>query len=175
MFHTITQEYDSKQQHYAELLMQAQGLLHGEHDMIANAANFSALIFNSLPKLNWAGFYLFDGRELVVGPFQGKPACVRIGLGAGVCGTAAQTRQTQVVADVNAFAGHIACDAASLSEIVVPLIKEDGSLLGVWDCDSFVTERFDEEDRHGMEALCACFLGSLERRPAMINDVSRSI
>ncbi len=162
MFQIAPQEYDSKPQHYDDLLQQARGLLLDEHDLIANAANFSALIFNSLPKLNWAGFYLFDGKELVVGPFQGKPACVRIPLGSGVCGTAAQTRQTQVVADVNAFAGHIACDAASQSEIVVPLIKADGTLLGVWDCDSFVTERFDEDDRTGMEALCACFMKSLE-------------
>lgn len=163
MFHIDSQEYESKSQHYADLLQQARGLLLDEHDLIANAANFSALIFNSLPKLNWAGFYLFDGKELVVGPFQGKPACVRIPLGSGVCGTAANTRQTQVVADVNTFAGHIACDAASQSEIVVPLVHADGTLLGVWDCDSFVTDRFDEDDRQGMEALCVCFMSSLER------------
>src|SRR5690606_629744 len=166
MFHITAQDYDNKQQHYADLLEQARGLLLDEHDLIANAANFSALLFNSLPQLNWAGFYLFDGKELVVGPFQGKPACVRIPLGSGVCGTAAQTRQTQVVADVNAFAGHIACDAASQSEIVVPLIKADGTLLGVWDCDSFVTERFDEDDRIGMEALCSCFMHSLDEQQA---------
>lgn len=113
MFQLSEQQYDSKEAHYADLLQQVKGLLAGEHDLIANAANFSALIFNSLPQLNWAGFYLFNGQELVVGPFQGKPACVRIALGSGVCGTAAQTRTTQVVANVNAFPGHIACDAAS--------------------------------------------------------------
>src|SRR3546814_15776257 len=100
MFQLSEQQYDSKEAHYADLLQQVKGLLAGEHDLIANAANFSALIFNSLPQLNWAGFYLFNGQELVVGPFQGKPACVRIALGAGVCGTAAQTRTTQVVANV---------------------------------------------------------------------------
>ncbi|OZB56117.1 MAG: diguanylate cyclase [Lysobacterales bacterium 13-68-4] len=144
------------------MLQQAQGLLAGERDLIANAANFSALLFHSLPDLNWAGFYLFDGTELVVGPFQGKPACVRIALGRGVCGTAAQTRQTQLVVDVHAFEGHIACDAASNSEIVVPLVKADGSLLGVWDVDSPRVGRFDEEDRAGMEALCALFMQAVD-------------
>jgi L-methionine (R)-S-oxide reductase len=107
-----------------------------ETDRIANAANFSALVYHSLPDLNWSGFYFFDGAELVVGPFQGKPACVRIALGKGVCGTAAQTRLTQVVQDVHEFPGHIACDSASQSEIVVPLVAKDGSLAGVWDVDS---------------------------------------
>src|SRR6185312_14193223 len=146
---------------YEHLVQQARGLLQGEPDLIANAANFSALVYHGLPQLNWAGFYLFDGTELVVGPFQGKPACIRIALGRGVCGTAAQTRRTQLVRDVNAFDGHIACDAASQSEIVVPLVKPDGSLLGVWDVDSPVTDRFDEEDRVGMKALCAVFMASL--------------
>ena len=153
--------YASKHEHYRELVSQARGLLAGERDLIANAANFSALIYHSLPDLNWAGFYLYDGSELVVGPFQGKPACIRIALGRGVCGTAAQTRQTQLVRDVNAFDGHIACDAASQSEIVVPLVKSDGSLLGVWDVDSPVTDRFDEEDRAGMQALCAVFMDAV--------------
>ncbi|AEC21964.1 putative GAF sensor protein [Pusillimonas sp. T7-7] len=162
MFQLSEQQYDSKEAHYADLLQQVKGLLAGEHDLIANAANFSALIFNSLPQLNWAGFYLFNGQELVVGPFQGKPACVRIALGSGVCGTAAQTRTTQVVADVNAFPGHIACDAASQSEIVVPLVYADGATLGVWDVDSFVVNRFDDDDRRGMEALCALFMSSLQ-------------
>ena len=150
--------YASKREHYDELLRQARGLLAGEHNLIANAANFGALVYHSLPELNWAGFYLFDGNELVVGPFQGKPACIRIALGRGVCGTAAQTRQTQLVRDVNAFDGHIACDAASQSEIVVPLILPDGSLLCVWDVDSPVIDRFDEDDRAGMQALCAVFM-----------------
>ncbi|HAI93370.1 MAG TPA: diguanylate cyclase, partial [Xanthomonadaceae bacterium] len=110
----------SKPEQYAQLLAQAQSLLHGERDRIANAANLSALVFHALPDLNWAGFYFFDGRELVVGPFQGLPACVRIPLDKGVCGAAASTRATQRVEDVHAFPGHIACDSASRSELVVP-------------------------------------------------------
>ena len=163
MFELSSTRYASKREHYDDLLLQARGLLAGEHNLIANAANLSALVFNSLPDLNWAGFYLFDGEELVVGPFQGKPACVRIALGRGVCGTAAQSRQTQLITDVHAFEGHIACDAASNSEIVVPLIKADGNLLGVWDVDSPLVGRFDDEDRRGMEALCAVFLQGLAR------------
>ena len=163
MFETTTTTYASKREHYGDLVMQARGLMLDESSLIANAANFSALIFNSLPQVNWAGFYLFDGRELVVGPFQGKPACIRIALGRGVCGTAAQDRQTQLVRDVHAFDGHIACDAASQSEIVVPLVQADGTLLGVWDVDSPVIDRFDDEDRAGMEALCAVFMETLPR------------
>jgi len=161
MFELKSHDHTSKREHYAELAQQARGLLTGERDLIANAANFSALLFHSLSDLNWAGFYLYDGNELVVGPFQGKPACIRIALGRGVCGTAAQTRQTQLVRDVHAFDGHIACDAASQSEIVVPLVKADGSLLGVWDVDSPLVARFDEDDRAGMEALCAVFMETL--------------
>ncbi|UPG86201.1 GAF domain-containing protein [Luteibacter aegosomatis] len=146
---------------YAELAEQAAGLMHGEPNTIANAANFAALVYDVLPDLNWAGFYLYDGTELVVGPFQGKPACIRIALGRGVCGTAAQTRQTQLVRDVHAFDGHIACDAASNAEIVVPLVKADGSLFGVWDVDSPTVARFDEEDRKGMESLCRVFMETL--------------
>lgn len=163
MFELKPQTYASKKEHYADLVQQARGLLAGEHDLIANAANFSALVYHSLAQVNWAGFYLYDGTELVVGPFQGKPACIRIALGRGVCGTAAQTRQTQLVRDVNTFDGHIACDAASQSEVVVPLVKADGSLLGVWDVDSPVTDRFDDDDRAGMEALCAVFMASVKR------------
>lgn len=162
MFELKTHAYASKREHYDDLVRQARGILAGERDLIANAANFGALVYHSLPQLNWAGFYLYDGTELVVGPFQGKPACIRIALGRGVCGTAAQTRRTQLVRDVNAFAGHIACDAASQSEIVVPLVKADGSLLGVWDVDSPITDRFDEDDRAGMEALCAVFMASVD-------------
>jgi GAF domain-containing protein len=150
----------SKAERYAELCNQARSLLRGERDRIANAANFSSLLFYGLPDLNWAGFYFFDGSELVVGPFQGKPACVRIPLGKGVCGTAAVTRQTQVVPDVTAFPGHIACDTASRSEIVVPLVEAD-RLIGVWDVDSPLPARFDDEDRHGMERLVRIFLESL--------------
>ncbi len=161
MFDLKTSSHASKHEHYADLATQARGMLAGEPSLIANAANFSALVYHSLPQLNWAGFYLFDGIELVVGPFQGKPACIRIALGRGVCGTAAQTRQTQLVRDVNAHPNHIFCDSASQSEIVVPLVKADGSLLGVWDVDSPVTDRFDEDDRAGMEALCAVFMASV--------------
>jgi len=160
MFAAARLETESKPALYDGLAEQARGLLAGERDRIANAANFAALIWHALPDINWCGFYFFDGTELVVGPFQGKPACVRIALGKGVCGTAAATRQTQVVDDVHAFAGHIACDSASRSEIVVPLV--DGErLVGVWDVDSPKLERFDEEDRDGMERLCAIFMESL--------------
>ena len=158
MFELKAHPYASKHEHYEDLQQQVRGLLAGEPDLIANAANFGALIYHSLPEVNWAGFYLYDGSELVVGPFQGKPACIRIALGRGVCGTAAQTRETQLVRDVNAFDGHIACDAASQSEIVVPLINADGTLLGVWDVDSPVIDRFDEDDRAGMQGLCAAFM-----------------
>ncbi len=146
---------------YAELAQQARGLLHGETNLVANAANFAALVYHALPDINWCGFYFPDGDGLVVGPFQGKPACVRIALGKGVCGTAAATRETQVVRDVNAFDGHNAWDAASQSEIVVPLVGRDGDLLGVWDVDSPSIARFDADDRAGMERLCAIFVESL--------------
>ena len=145
---------------YAELVNQARALLANEPDRIAKAANFASLVFHGVPDLNWAGFYFYDGTELVVGPFQGKPACVRIAIGKGVCGTAAATRQSQLVPDVHAFAGHIACDSASNSEIVVPLIKND-VLIGVWDVDSPTINRFDAEDLQGMQALAAEFIHSL--------------
>ena len=152
MFAAARLETESKPELYAGLAEQARGLLAGERDRIANAANFAALIWHALPDINWCGFYFFDGTELVVGPFQGKPACVRIALGKGVCGTAAATRQTQVVDDVHAFAGHIACDSASNSEIVVPLLR-DGELLGVLDIDSPKPGRFTEEDEAGCVKL----------------------
>lgn len=133
-------------------------LLEGEHDMIANAANFAALAFHSLADLNWAGFYFFDGTELVVGPFQGQPACIRIASGKGVCGTALESGETQLVDDVLAHPNHIFCDGASRSEIVVPLCRDDGSTLGVWDVDSPHTQRFDDADGAGMEALCRVFM-----------------
>ncbi|MGN6704772.1 MAG: GAF domain-containing protein [Rhodanobacter sp.] len=161
MFELDTPTFASKQEHYRHLVQQARGLLQGEPDLVANAANFSALVYHGLPQLNWAGFYLFDGTELVVGPFQGKPACIRIALGRGVCGTAASERRTQLVRDVSKHPNHIYCDSASQSEIVVPLVRRDGSLLGVWDVDSPVTDRFDEEDRAGMEALCAVFMDAV--------------
>ena len=149
-----------KPEQYAQLLAQARALLHGERDRIANAANLSALVYHALPSLNWVGFYLYDGRELVVGPFQGLPACVRIPLDKGVCGAAASTRQTQRVADVDAFPGHIACDSASRSELVVPLVDGD-TLIGVFDLDSPEPGRFDAEDQAGLEAIAAAFVQSL--------------
>lgn len=142
---------------YDELQTAARGLFEGERDFIANAANLSALIYNHLPDLNWCGFYLMRDGELVVGPFQGQVACVRIGIGKGVCGTAAQRRETVIVPDVHAFPGHIACDVRSRSEIVVPLIKVE-SVLGVLDLDSPSLARFSEEDAAGLEALVAIFL-----------------
>ena len=160
MFAATAIRADSKPALYAELADQARGLLHGERDRIANAANFAALVYHALADINWAGFYFHDGAELVVGPFQGKPACVRIALGKGVCGTAAATRQTQLVRDVNQFAGHIACDSASRSEIVVPLYAGE-TLIGVWDVDSPTVARFDDEDRAGMESLARIFMDSL--------------
>lgn len=139
---------------YLHLLRQLDGLLSGEPDPWANMANAASLIFATLPGLNWAGFYLLRGGELVVGPFQGKPACVRIALGRGVCGTAAASRQTQVVPDVHAFGDHIACDAASNSEIVVPLVA-GGRLIGVLDLDSPSLARFDAADAAGLEQAAA--------------------
>ena len=150
----------SKPEQYAQLAQQAEAILAGEHDRIANAANLSALVYHALPDLNWVGFYFFDGTELVVGPFQGLPACVRIPLARGVCGAAARTRETQRIADVHAFPGHIACDAASRSELVVPLVKDD-ALIGVFDLDSPLPDRFDVEDQAGLEAIAALFLRSL--------------
>jgi L-methionine (R)-S-oxide reductase len=157
----------NKAELYAELVIQARGLLYGESNLVANAANFSALVWHAIPQINWCGFYFFDGTELIVGPFQGKPACVRIALGKGVCGTAAATRTTQLVKDVHAFPGHIACDAASQSEIVIPLVDGD-RLIGVWDVDSPEVARFDEDDRRGMEALCEVFMDAL--RAGSAND-----
>ncbi len=155
---TATELSGSKPEQYAQLLQQARALLHGERDRIANAANLSALVYHALPDLNWVGFYFFDGRELVVGPFQGLPACVRIPLDKGVCGAAASTRRTQRIEDVHAFAGHIACDSASNSELVVPLAAADGSLIGVFDLDSPKPARFDADDQAGLEALANAFI-----------------
>lgn len=160
MFQTAALE-GSKTEQYAELADQARGLLAGERDRVANAANLSALVYHALPELNWVGFYFYDGAELVVGPFQGRPACVRIALGKGVCGTAASSRRTQRVADVDAFPGHIPCDSASRSELVVPLYRGE-QLLGVFDLDSPVHARFDEQDQHGLEAIAGIFLDSLQ-------------
>jgi len=140
----------SKREHYRELNQQLVGLFAEESDGLANAANLTALFFHALPDLNWLGFYLLRGAELCLGPFQGKVACVRIALGRGVCGTAALERKTIVVPDVHAFPGHIACDAASRSEIVIPLLRGD-RLLGVLDADSPRESRFDADDAEGLE------------------------
>ncbi|MBD1554895.1 GAF domain-containing protein [Pseudomonas typographi] len=142
---------------YPLWVAQLQALLAGERDFIANAAQFSAFVFNELPDLNWAGFYLNRNGELLLGPFQGKVACVRIPFGQGVCGTAAASGRPQRVEDVHTFAGHIACDSASNSELVVPLVKQ-GRLLGVFDLDSPRVGRFSEADQAGIEALLAVFL-----------------
>ncbi len=144
----------SKSDLYDQLAAQLSSLLAGERDLIANAANFSSLIFHALPDLNWAGFYFLKDGELVLGPFQGQPACVRIALGQGVCGAAAAKCATTIVANVHEFPGHIACDSASNSEIVVPLLK-DGRLIGVLDVDSPVLARFDEVDAAGLNRLIA--------------------
>jgi len=146
---------------YASLVVQLMSLLKGEHDLIANAANFSALLFNSLPNVNWAGFYFLQGEELVLGPFQGNPACVRIPMGTGVCGVAAQQLETIIVPNVHEFPGHIACDLASNSEIVVPLF--DGErLLGVLDLDSPLIGRFDDQDAEGLNELATVFVAHEE-------------
>ena len=160
--HTMTQLPADKPTAYAELETSLRALLEGEHDLVPNAANLAALLFWSLPQLNWAGFYLVDPRrgDLLLGPFQGKPACVRIPIGRGVCGTAAARRETVVVPDVHAFPGHIACDSASNSEIVVPVIRGD-RLIGVLDLDSPVHGRFDSEDAAGLEQLVRVFVESL--------------
>lgn len=145
---------------YRELLAQAGGLLHGERDAIANAANLSALIFDAVPDLNWAGFYfLKTAGELVLGPFQGKVACVRIPVGKGVCGGAVAEARSLLVADVHAFPGHIACDSASRSELVVPLVR-DGKVFGVLDLDSPLPGRFTAEDQQGFEALAALYVAA---------------
>lgn len=137
---------------YRDLALALEALIGVETDPVANMANAAGLIWESLPDLNWAGFYRNVGGELVLGPFQGRPACIRIPFGTGVCGVAAETRQVQRVADVNAFPGHIACDSASRSEIVLPLVR-DGELLGVLDIDSPEPGRFDEEDEAGLRPI----------------------
>lgn len=142
---------------YALLAAQVQALFADERDFTANAAQFSAFVYHQIEDLNWAGFYINRDEQLVLGPFQGQVACVRIPFGKGVCGTAAATRQTQRVEDVHAFAGHIACDSASNSELVIPLIKE-GRLVGVLDLDSPTVGRFSEADQAGLEQLAAIFL-----------------
>ena len=159
MFATAQISQGSKPALYDELHAQARALFEGERDATANAANLAALLFHQLPDLNWAGFYWMKGGGLVLGPFQGKPACVRIAVGRGVCGTAARDRRTVVVADVNAFPGHIACDSASRSEVVVPVVR-DAELLGVLDLDSPSLARFDADDARGLERIVELYVAA---------------
>jgi len=154
----------SKSKLYQELAMQLEALLVGERDRIANAANMAALIYHGLPDVNWAGFYFRQGGELVLGPFQGRPACMRIPLGRGVCGTAAARGATVLVPNVHAFAGHIACDPVSRSELVVPLL-ESGKVSGVLDLDSPLVGRFGEVDQLGCERLAALYVDHHRRYP----------
>ena len=156
-FQLTTHEGATKTELYAKLNSQLRSLLEGERDLIANAANLSALLFHSLPDINWAGLYFFKGTELVLGPFQGNPACVRIALGNGVCGTAAQQRQTILVDNVHDFPGHIACDSASNSEMVVPIMFGE-RLIGVLDIDSPSLSRFDDQDAQGLNDLVEIFV-----------------
>jgi GAF domain-containing protein len=171
----VSQHYDFARPEaaYADLARDLRGLLAGERDLIANAANTAALIWEALPDLNWAGFYLYKSGELVLGPFQGKPACVRIALGKGVCGTAAAQRATVRVDDVHAFPGHIACDSASNSEIVVPLLHGQ-ELLGVLDLDSPKHARFGATDQRGLEALAKIFVESLRELPSTTENAGPS-
>ncbi len=166
-------DFTDKTRGYADLAASLRSLLEGERNLIANLANTAALIYHALPNLNWAGFYLIGPNaqdaaisELILGPFQGKTACVRIAMGKGVCGAAAATRETQLVPDVHAFPGHIACDSASNSEIVIPMIFSNGArrgeLLGVLDLDSPLLGRFDEQDQQGLEAIVDILMKSFE-------------
>ncbi|WP_172256573.1 MULTISPECIES: GAF domain-containing protein [Saccharibacillus] len=159
MFEMKSQE-GTREERYATALSQLKALIDGEPDRIANLSNASALLAQYLPDTNWSGFYLYDGKELVLGPFQGLPACIRIPIGKGVCGTAAKTRETQRIDDVHAFPGHIACDAATNSEIVVPLFKED-TLIGVLDIDSPEHARFDETDQEFLERFAEILVAQL--------------
>lgn len=161
MFRPAADDYASDAERYAGLERQAAALVEGESDPVANAANLAALIFQGVPRLNWAGFYFLRDDVLVVGPFQGLPACVRIPLGAGVCGTAARDRRTIVVDDVDEFPGHIPCDAASRSEVVVPLIDGRGRILGVLDVDSPERARFGPDDVAGLEAIARRYVDAV--------------
>ncbi|WP_312365929.1 GAF domain-containing protein [Ensifer sp.] len=161
MFQAAVIDTGDKTEFYRELAQQLEGLLHGEPNLIANAANASALMFQTMPDLNWAGFYFLDtDAELVLGPFQGKPACVRIPVGRGVCGTAVKEGRSILVEDVHAFPGHIACDAASRSELVVP-VRRNGRVIGVIDLDSPKPARFDLDDQAGIETLAAIFAAAI--------------
>ncbi|WP_119300885.1 GAF domain-containing protein [Dongia deserti] len=165
MFEAKAIKADDKAAFYRELIQQLGGLLSDERDAIANAANTAALLFTTLPDLNWAGFYFLKSpTELVLGPFQGKPACVRIAVGRGVCGTAVAQRRSMLVEDVHAFADHIACDAASRSELVVPLMRGD-RILGVIDLDSPLPARFDRDDQRGIEAVAEIYVEASDDLP----------
>jgi L-methionine (R)-S-oxide reductase len=168
---TSMQDNFSKRQLYEALAKELRSLLEGEGDEIANAANTAALLYHALPAINWVGFYFLRGGQLVVGPFQGKPACTRLTLGRGVCGTAAAERKTIVVPDVHQFPGHVACDSASASEIVIPMLA-GGHLVGVFDVDSPVTGRFDEEDRIGLESIVAVFVEGVGKKLAAVRSFS---
>ena len=158
MFQARAIETDEKPAFYRDLAQQLEALLHGETDAIANAANTASLIFTTLPDLNWAGFYfLRQPDELVLGPFQGKPACVRIAVGRGVCGAAVKERRSMLIEDVHAFADHIACDAASRSELVVPLFRGE-EVIGVLDLDAPIQSRFDADDQRGIEAIASIYM-----------------
>jgi L-methionine (R)-S-oxide reductase len=161
MFALQSARAGTKAELHSELVSQARALLAGERDFTANAANLAALIFHTLPDLNWAGFYWMKEGGLVLGPFQGKSACVRIPLGKGVCGTAARDRRTVLVPDVHAFPGHIACDSASQSELVVPMIHDD-RVVGVLDCDSPLLRRFDADDARALEQVVGVFLAATD-------------
>ncbi|SFI94868.1 GAF domain-containing protein [Thermoflavimicrobium dichotomicum] len=156
----------NKEANYEQMLKQCEALLEGETDWLANLANTASHLFHVLPDINWAGYYLMKDGELVLGPFQGKPACVRIPVGKGVCGTAVAKEQTMVVEDVLAFPGHIACDAASRSEIVIPL-RIDGKIVGVLDIDSPVEKRFDQVDQKYLEAYVAIVLSHTDWSPIL--------
>ena len=156
-FELVTNQGATKAELYESLAAQLRSLLEGERDAVANMANFASLLFHSLPDVNWSGFYILKEKELVLGPFQGKPACIRIPVGEGVCGTAAARRETILVANVHEFPGHIACDSASNSEIVVPIVAGE-ALIGVLDLDSPLLSRFDDDDAKGLNELVEIFI-----------------
>lgn len=162
-FELVTKEGATRAELYSGLADQLRSLLEGERDAVANMANFTSLLFYSLPDLNWSGFYLLKEEQLVLGPFQGKPACIRIPIGEGVCGTAASRRETIIVADVHHFPGHIACDSASNSEVVVPIVDGE-ALIGVLDLDSPTLSRFDDDDAKGLNELVKIFIAATDLR-----------
>lgn len=161
MFNIDNINYASKEEYYEDILLKAKGLIYEERDWIANMANISALLFSTMEKINWAGFYILKNNQLVLGPFQGKPACIRINLDSGVCGKAATKLETQVVKNVREFEGHIACDSDTNSEIVIPLIKDE-KLIGVLDIDSPVFDRFDTIDKNNLEKLANILINNCD-------------